>query len=268
MHDLPDFTVGGAIRQTVDILKQHGGQLLALAVLLYALPVAIITALPLLGLVPNTATMQASMRAGEAPEMSSAVTLMVYGFASMIVVFVGSLLASAAEIWVAHEGLHGHPAAIGGATARSARVLFPGLGMSILYGFGVGLASILLLVPGIMLLVRWIVALPAVVIEREGVLGSLRRSRDLTDGHRWPILGFMLLLFLFSAVVFLVTRFGGAALAAAVGGSGGSTLAVVVGLVANAIASAVGGSATAALYFELRRASEGVLSLETAAAFL
>ena len=212
--------------------------------------------------------MQASVSAGEAPEMSSAVMLMVYGFASMIVAFVASPLASAAEIWGAHEGLHGRPAAIGAATARSARALLPSLGMWILWVLGVGLASILLLVPGIMLLVRWSVALPAVVIEREGVLGSLRRSRDLTDGHRWPILGFMLLLALFGAVVLLITRFGGAALAAAVGGSGGSTLALAVSFVTNAIASTVGGSATAALYFELRRASEGVLSFETAAAFL
>jgi hypothetical protein len=52
-----------------------------------------------------------------------------------------------------------------------------------------------------MLMTIWFVAIPACVIERLGVLQSLRRSRMLTKGKRWQIFGIFLLLLAVSWVM-------------------------------------------------------------------
>lgn len=40
---------------------------------------------------------------------------------------------------------------------------------------------------GIMLIFRWLMAVPACIVEQKGPLESLKRSADLTDGYRWSI---------------------------------------------------------------------------------
>jgi hypothetical protein len=83
--------------------------------------------------------------------------------------------------------------------------LFPLLGFSLVAGLtlvGLGIAagilfmvpglryaSPLILIPGVMLLMMWSVGMPVCVVERLGPFGSLARSRELTKGHRWKILG-------------------------------------------------------------------------------
>jgi hypothetical protein len=52
----------------------------------------------------------------------------------------------------------------------------------------------LLTVPGLILYTIWFVALPACIVEQLGISASLRRSLDLTAGHRWKALVLMLLL--------------------------------------------------------------------------
>jgi hypothetical protein len=52
----------------------------------------------------------------------------------------------------------------------------------------------LLIVPGLVLYTVWFVGLPACIVEQLGFSASLRRSLDLTKGHRWKAFGLMLLL--------------------------------------------------------------------------
>jgi len=52
----------------------------------------------------------------------------------------------------------------------------------------------LLIVPGLVLYTIWLVALPACIVEQLGFSTSLRRSLDLTKGHRWKTFGLMLVL--------------------------------------------------------------------------
>ncbi len=41
----------------------------------------------------------------------------------------------------------------------------------------------------------WWVAVPTAVVERTGVIESLRRSARLTSGHRWRVFGIFLIVF-------------------------------------------------------------------------
>ena len=45
----------------------------------------------------------------------------------------------------------------------------------------------LLVVPGCLAAVLWVVAVPVETLEHPGVLGSFSRSRELTRGNRWAI---------------------------------------------------------------------------------
>ena len=52
---------------------------------------------------------------------------------------------------------------------------------------GVGLAYLLLIVPGVVLSIVWSVAVPVVVVEKGSPPNCFERSADLTRNHRWRI---------------------------------------------------------------------------------
>jgi len=59
----------------------------------------------------------------------------------------------------------------------------------------------LMIVPGLILSTLWFVVLPACIVEQRGPWASLRRSRELTRGHRWKVLRLTVLL--------MISTFGG-----------------------------------------------------------
>ena len=59
----------------------------------------------------------------------------------------------------------------------------------ILAALGIGLGLILLIVPGLYLLTRWVLITPVIVVEKRSAGESFGRSSELTAGHRWTVLG-------------------------------------------------------------------------------
>ena len=55
------------------------------------------------------------------------------------------------------------------------------------------LGLIALILPGIFILLILSVAVPACILEGHSPIAALKRSRDLTRGNRWPLLGLVLL---------------------------------------------------------------------------
>jgi uncharacterized membrane protein len=122
------------------------------------------------------------------------------------------------------------------------------------------LASMLLIVPGLILLTMWFVATPACVVERTGPIRSLGRSRQLTKGHRWKLFGLILLVVLLGSIVIgiinVVLEF-----------AAGPTLALIGGLVLNGIWGAFYAIAVVVTYHDLRVAKEGTNVEQIAAVF-
>jgi hypothetical protein len=58
----------------------------------------------------------------------------------------------------------------------------------IVYALSVGIGLILLIIPGIVIAIRYWLAVPVAVIEAPGAMASLERSRELTEGNRWRVL--------------------------------------------------------------------------------
>lgn len=61
--------------------------------------------------------------------------------------------------------------------------------LCILSGIGILLGTVLLVIPGVILFVRWSLAGPILIGSEKGVTGSLQASWDETRGLFWPILG-------------------------------------------------------------------------------
>ena len=70
----------------------------------------------------------------------------------------------------------------------------------LLAGLAIALGFCALIVPGLVLMVRFWLAVPVAVIESPGASASLSRSTDLTEGNRWRIFAVAVLMFLVQLV--------------------------------------------------------------------
>jgi hypothetical protein len=85
-------------------------------------------------------------------------------------------------------------------TRRSLRVL-PVVSAALVMSFlGATVGLVALIVPGILLFLRWSVAAPAAALEDEGWTTALKRSAGLTDGNYQHVFGLFLLVYLIGSV--------------------------------------------------------------------
>jgi hypothetical protein len=113
-------------------------------------------------------------------------------------------LVQAALTYGTLEDLRGNRPTIGACFQngwRSGSRLFRG---ALVYSLLIVLAFVALIVPGVILYLMWWVYVPVIVVEGLGVNASFSRSRALTAGRRWRILGLSLLTVLFLIVGGLV----------------------------------------------------------------
>jgi hypothetical protein len=169
---------------------------------------------------------------------------------------VGMLVLQGAVIYSASEDHAGAKASLGDLAAVGLRNALPLLGLFILIVLGVSGGLILLVVPGVLLALRWSLSAPVLITERQGVLKSMKRSAELTQGHRWSIF----LLFLMVFLVMIVLEF---ALFALFGGLQGlvaarrSTASSIVSVLINMLIIPFNSALVAALFNTLRTQKEG-----------
>ncbi len=173
------------------------------------------------------------------------------GLVTLIVALFVQPLATAIILYAAFQHMRGLPVRLGESISRGLSRFLPLLGLMLLSTLGVGLGLALFIIPGIILMVMWYVAVPVCVVERGGPVSSLGRSQELTKGHRWKLFGLYILIFLASLI-------GGSLLpvgAAAVAGGAGALIAQVIW---QGIAQAFGSVLIVVAYHDLRVAKEGI----------
>jgi uncharacterized membrane protein len=153
----------------------------------------------------------------------------------------------------------GRPSSIGqaiGATLRQSPALIALFLLSLIYTI---LAGLLLIIPGIIVICVYAVALPVCVVERIGPIKAMSRSAFLTKGNRWRILGFTMLLFLVPLLSQLVTILAKQA--------GGAVFSAAASLPIEGVGGGFTAVAVAVLYARLRVAREGGDFAQIAAVF-
>jgi hypothetical protein len=120
---------------------------------------------------------------------------------------------------------------------------------------------ILIIVPGLIALTFLAVVAPAVVIDRAGVTGALRRSRELVSGQAWRVFGVIVVLFLLTAVI-------GGILQALGGSLSDDSFAgyAAADLIVRVLLGPLSAIAATVIYVELRRIKGEPLPQESAAA--
>ncbi len=134
--------------------------------------------------------------------------------------------------------------------AGMGRVL-PLLGAWLLAALALMCATMLLIVPGLMLWAAWYLLTPVCVLERLGPVASLSRSAALTKGNRWRILGLILILSVFGGIAASIPM---VAAKLALGGAA----AAVMQVAAQALVGVFGTAVSVVAYQDLRSAKEGV----------
>lgn len=112
--------------------------------------------------------------------------------------------AQAATVFAVSDLYLGRPATIGSAFQRVRGNIARVLGVIALVGIVVGIGFVLLIIPGIILLARTGVAVPAAMLEDEGPRDSLSRSMELTKGSAMQMLLIFLLVWVLGMVAVVV----------------------------------------------------------------
>ncbi len=175
---------------------------------------------------------------------------------------------------------------LGQAIATSFRAVVPLLGLGAIVTLLFAAMALLIFIPvagiflvlglGGYLMVRWWVAIPALVVESIGPIRALSRAAELTKGCRWAVLGVIVLWGLVAGITGVAIS---AVLSLALGlpmgmeetaavdlGTGGIVLQVVSGIV-DIIFGGLGASVVAVGYHDLRIAKEGGDTEQIAQAF-
>lgn len=169
-----------------------------------------------------------------------------------VVPMIVNALTQATIIYGTFQDLRGQKASIGDCIARGLAAIVPVIIGSILLGLAVGIGFMLILIPGLILLVMWWVYIPAIVVESKGMIEAAGRSRELTRGRRWHILGIILIV----GIVVLVISFAiGKAFEDAIGQV--STIGSIVQYAFLSVLTAYSSVLVAVGYYYLRAEKEG-----------
>jgi hypothetical protein len=173
----------------------------------------------------------------------------------------------AALVQATVRSLNGQSVSIGDAFMTALRVVIPLIALGIVSTIGIAVGFVLLVFPGLMLACAWVVCVPALVVERAGILGSLSRSAELTRGHRWAILGLFVLYII--ALIVINMALGpilGISMLGAQPGNPSILFVVMMGIY-TAVQYTVSAAGTASIYYELRTVKEGVGPQQLASVF-
>jgi len=236
IDDTRKLEIGRVFRDTLRVIRGHAGPLVVLTLLL--------------GVLPTVVTTSIQMSALGAGDGGAAASKGLVYMAAVLVSTVLSLLMFASQYHVTIAALEGRRVEAREALRIGASRMVPFFAASLLVGIGVAFGALLLIVPGVILALMWSVALPVIVGETTSVTGALSRSRALTQGNRWRILGLAVLAWIVLLLVtFVVGAVAGVGLLLTPQPTMGALIAAAVTNLVVTLPISVGG---AALYVQLR----------------
>jgi uncharacterized membrane protein len=225
-----DFRVGPVISRSFALLFRH---------FLTFFIITLIAFSPLL-------LMRGAAANAEADPVQTLITLGV----SFVLLMVLSVFSSAIILHGTFQDMRNRPVKLLESLKVALRRLLPLIVLALLESVLLVLGLILLIVPGIILYTMWLVAVAACVVERTGPWRSLRRSQELTKGHRWKIFGLFLLLLLLSLINPLLQLL--------LNATAGATAAAIGNAIWTSFGSAFSSVVIAVTYYDLRVAKEGI----------
>lgn len=120
-----------------------------------------------------------------------------WGLISLVVSIVGVFWLQGALVETVRDVRDGRADVPLGQLFARVRPMLPALVVAgLLAALGIGLGLLLLVVPGLFLLTRWLVVVPAIVLEGRSAGEAFSRSWELVKGRSWSVFGLILVTFL------------------------------------------------------------------------
>ncbi len=182
------------------------------------------------------------------------------GIATLLLSVVIGNLVTAAVIYGVFQDLRGQRAGIGDCLSHGLAAILPVVIASVLFGLLLGVAFILLIIPGFLVWLAFWLYVPAIVVEKRGIIESFKRSGFLTKRRRWTAFGLWLVVVIASIVASMLLTM----LSVSVLGASASTVVLYVW---QALATAFMAVMTAVSYYYLRVDKEGIAIDDIAAVF-
>lgn len=240
-----DFSISNVFSNTFGVISRNPALFLGLSLIIVGVPQLLIGLL-----VTPGATDPAALLANPAAIFTSIIGYIVFLFLS--IVLQASLIVASAN------DLAGKPVNFGECVSRAVSRLFPLIGLGIVVAIGVAIGFLFLVIPGVILYLMWMIAVPVLMVESLGVFESLSRSSALTKGSRLKLLGLIVVFFIFSMIIGIPIG-----LLSLISPS----LTIVSSALLSAVSAAVGAAGIAAVYIELRVSKEGTSSDQLASVF-
>lgn len=226
--------ISRVLNNTFGVITRHPVVYLGLSFLIVGIPNALLQ------------TAQGNFTTGaDGFNVSASYSSQGFGFIALMLL---SILLQATLIVATLNDLGGKPLSLADCVARAFRKLLPLIGLGIVMAVGIGLGMMLLIVPGVILYLMWIVATPVMMAEDRGIIDSLKRSAQLTSGSKGMIF-VLLLIFLVLAIIF--------GMFVAFIGSLSTLFLAIITLASNTITGALQGAGVASIYVNLRTEKEG-----------
>jgi hypothetical protein len=164
------ITVGDVVGETFSIYGQNLGALLGAAIVVFVI-IGLVS-----GLFQNAGGVVLGLLAG-------------------IVRLVGYALFTGFVVRLVQDVRDGRrDQTVGDLFSSATGAIVPLIVFGLLFGIGVGIGFILLIIPGLILVTFWCVGAPAIVVEREGPIGAFGRSWNLVRGDAWSVFAALLVI--------------------------------------------------------------------------
>ncbi len=117
------------------------------------------------------------------------------------------------------------------------------IAFGILFGIGVGIGFVLIIIPGLILLTMWSVGAPAIVAEGAGPIEAFGRSWRLVRGNGWSVFGALLL----TLIIVILVGFVLGAIATPIGNGA----IVVASIISGALTAPIFALAVTVIFYDL-----------------
>ena len=168
----------------------------------------------------------------------------VLAIVSGIIQLLGSALYTGFVVRLVHDVRDGkRDQTVGDLFSAAAPAMVALIAFGLLFGIGVTIGFILLIVPGLVLITFWCVGAPAIVIEGAGPIEAFGRSWRLVRGDAWSVFAALIVILLIAIAIGLVLGI----IAAPIGDGAEVVASVISGIITAPIFSL----AVSTMFFDL-----------------
>jgi hypothetical protein len=200
--DLRPMTLGEVLDRTFTLYREHFLLFVGIAALPYLFVLLFNFGVLLLG-----NGIRPGMTPHLQPGMMAGFFAGAFGGAFLSIVMVG--IAQAATVSAVSELYLGRSTTVRESYAAATGGMWKVIAVIILAALAAGVGAIFLIIPGIYLWCRLAVSIPATVVEKDSVVGSMERSMELTKSYAGQMFLLLLLVFVIQLVVGGLLQFPG-----------------------------------------------------------